>query len=84
MVYLWGKNDLTSGQKEPNFKNRRFIVSNCWKSAQKTTLHITLVWSSSTDFISAHHVFYIALMSLKLLVYVMQSKAADAFYLSGL
>ena len=38
MVSLRGKNGLTSGQKAPNFKNRRFEVSNRRKSAQKSTL----------------------------------------------
>ena len=37
-----GKYGLTSGQKEPNFKNRRFVVSNRRKSAQKSTLVMRL------------------------------------------
>ena len=39
MAYIMGKNGLTLGQKESNFKNQQFIVSHCQK-VPKTTFVI--------------------------------------------
>ena len=37
MAYIMGKNGLTLGQKESNFKNQQFIVSNCKKIVEKNS-----------------------------------------------
>ena len=37
MAYIMGKNGLTLGQKESNFKNQQFIVRHC-RQVPKTTL----------------------------------------------
>ena len=39
MAYIMGKNGLTMGQKESNFKKQQFIVRHCRK-VPKTTLVI--------------------------------------------